>query len=129
MMIYIVLGALLVVFHSKAPMIISDEKELVEHASLLIVPLVLTNIFNPLQTVRKYVLQSLDEADYVLYSTAIVNLSVLAIVFVLYLFGLKLWSVYIGLFINYSAVSLIYSLRFNRTISRMRVEALSKNEA
>lgn len=76
----------------------------------VILPMVLMNLFNPIQTILKYVLLACGKAKSVLYITALINAVVLLYIIMTYFIGSKLHFVFTGLFINYFALSLIYAV-------------------
>lgn len=76
-MIYAALSMIMIIFRNKVPALISDEKALIEGAAKLILPMVLMNLFNPIQTILKYVLLACGKAKSVLYITALINAVVL----------------------------------------------------
>lgn len=77
------------------------------------------NLFNPIQVIYKYVLQALGEAKYVLYVTAIVNFLSLFCIFLLKENAFGMVSVFVGLFINYFIISMIYNRRTNKVINKL----------
>lgn len=109
-MIYAVLSMIMIIFRDKVPALISNETALIEGAAKLILPMVLMNLFNPIQTILKYVLLACGKAKSVLYITALINAVVLLYIIMTYFIGSKLHSVFTGLFINYFALSLIYAV-------------------
>ena len=109
-LIYITLSLVIVIFRDKVPMLISNETDLIAGAAKLILPMVLMNLFNPVQTILKYVLLACGKAKSVLYITALINVAVLAFIIITYFFYARLYLVFIGLFINYFVLSLIYAV-------------------
>lgn len=109
-MIYAVLSMIMIIFRDKVPALISNETALIEGAAKLILPMVLMNLFNPIQTILKYVLLACGKAKSVLYITALINAVVLLYIIMTYFIGSKLHFVFTGLFINYFALSLIYAV-------------------
>ncbi len=107
-LIYMVLSLVIVLFRKKVPMLISDETDLIVGAAKIIFPMVLMNLFNPAQTILKYVLLACGKAKFVLYITAIVNVVALAFIIVTNFFYKTLYLVFIGIFINYLLLFLIY---------------------
>ena len=91
-------------------MLISNETDLIEGAAKLIIPMVLMNLFNPVQTVLKYVLLACGKAKSVLYITALINIVVLAFIITTYFSYAGLYFVFIGLFINYFLLTIIYAV-------------------
>lgn len=114
--IYVVLSALTVIFRRQAPLLISDDMRLVSLAGRIIIPMVIMNLCNPFQTIYKYVLQACGDGKYVLYATALVNAAALGVIVLLYLLGGKMWSVFIGLFVNYSLAAFIYFRRLKNVV-------------
>lgn len=114
--IYAVLSALTVIFRRQVPLLISDDMRLVSLAGRIIIPMVIMNLCNPFQTIYKYVLQACDDGKYVLYATALVNAAALGVIVLLYLLGGKMWSVFIGLFVNYSLAAFIYFRRLKNVV-------------
>lgn len=110
LLIYIILSVVIVIFRNNVPMLISNETDLIEGAAKLIFPMVLMNLFNPVQTVLKYVLLACGKAKSVLYITALVNIVVLAFIISTYFFYARLYFVFIGLFINYFWLTIIYAV-------------------
>ncbi|MCM1047182.1 MAG: MATE family efflux transporter [Clostridiales bacterium] len=119
--IYAVLAIAVVVFRKDVPRIISDDMNLIAFAGGIIIPMVVMNIFNPIQTIYKYALQACGDGKYVLYITALVNAVVLAAIVALYMLGGRLWAVFIGLFINYSALAVVYMGRLKKVVEKIRV--------
>lgn len=109
-MIYATLSMIMIIFRNKVPALISNETALIEGAAKLILPMVLMNLFNPIQTILKYVLLACGKAKSVLYITALINAVVLLYIIMTYSIGSKLHFVFTGLFINYFALSLIYAV-------------------
>lgn len=114
--IYVVLSMIIIIFRDKVPMLISNETALIEGAAKLIFPMVLMNLFNPIQTILKYVLLACGKAKSVLYITALINAVVLLYITMTYFIGSKLYFVFIGLFINYFALSLIYAVYLRKIL-------------
>lgn len=108
--IYATLSLIIILFRDKVPSLISNETDLIAGATKLIFPMVLMNLFNPIQTILKYVLLACGKAKSVLYITALINAAVLMFIIATYFAGSKLYFVFIGLFINYFALSLIYAI-------------------
>lgn len=116
--IYVVLSIFVIIFKEDVPKIISNDKNLISLASQIMVPMVIMNLFNPIQTVYKYVLQACSDGKYVLYITAFINMIAFIIIMVLYILGWKLWSVFIGLFVNYVLAMFVYLFRLKKVISK-----------
>lgn len=114
--IYVVLSMIIIIFRDKVPMLISNETALIEGAAKLIFPMVLMNLFNPIQTILKYVLLACGKAKSVLYITASINAVVLLYIITTYFIGSKLYFVFTGLFINYFALSLIYTVYLRKIL-------------
>lgn len=119
--IYVVLSMIIIIFRDKVPMPISNETALIEGAAKLIFPMVLMNLFNPIQTILKYVLLACGKAKSVLYITALINAVVLLYITMTYFIGSKLYFVFIGLFINYFALSLIYAVYLRKFYFRTKI--------
>lgn len=119
--IYVVLSMIIIIFRDKVPMLISNETALIEGAAKLIFPMVLMNLFNPIQTILKYVLLACGKAKSVLYITALINAVVLLYITMTYFIGSKLYFVFIGLFINYFALSLIYAVYLRKFYFRTKI--------
>lgn len=117
--IYAVLSVLVVIFRKQVPLLISDDMRLVSLAGRIIIPMVIMNLFNPVQTIYKYVLQACSDGKYVLYATALVNATAFAVIVFIYMLGGKMWSVFIGLFVNYSLAAFVYSLRLKKVVRRL----------
>lgn len=116
--IYVVLSIFVIIFKEDVPKIISNDKNLISLASKIMVPMVIMNLFNPIQTVYKYVLQACSDGKYVLYITAFINMIAFIIIMVLYILGWKLWSVFIGLFVNYVLAMFVYLFRLKKVITK-----------
>lgn len=114
--IYVVLSMIIIIFRDKVPMLISNETALIEGAAKLIFPMVLMNLFNPIQTILKYVLLACGKAKSVLYITASINAVVLLYIITTYFIGSKLYFVFTGLFINYFALSFIYAVYLRKIL-------------
>lgn len=108
--IYAALSMIMIIFRDKVPALISNETALIEGAAKLILPMMLMNLFNPIQTILKYVLLACGKAKSVLYITALINAVILLYIITTYFIGSKLHFVFTGLFINYFALSLIYAV-------------------
>ena len=119
--IYVVLSMIIIIFRDKVPMLISNETALIEGAAKLIFPMVLMNLFNPIQTILKYVLLACGKAKSVLYIIALINAVVLLYITMTYFIGSKLYFVFIGLFINYFALSLIYAVYLRKFYFRTKI--------
>ncbi|MCX4298458.1 MAG: MATE family efflux transporter [Lachnospiraceae bacterium] len=119
--IYVVLSMIIIIFRDKVPMLISNETALIEGAAKLIFPMVLMNLFNLIQTILKYVLLACGKAKSVLYITALINAVVLLYITMTYFIGSKLYFVFIGLFINYFALSLIYAVYLRKFYFRTKI--------
>lgn len=124
-LIYIVLSLVVVIFRNQIPMLISDEMDLIESAANLILPMVLMNIFNPIQTIMKYVLLACGKAKSVLYMTALINLAVLAFIIITYFLYARLYFVFIGLFVNYFVLCFIYAICLKNFLLRKGREIVS----
>jgi len=114
--IYVVLSMIIIIFRDKVPALISNETALIEGAAKLIFPMVLMNLFNPIQTILKYVLLACGKAKSVLYITALINAVVLLYIITTYFIGSKLYFVFTGLFINYFALSLLYAVYLRKIL-------------
>ena len=110
LLIYIILSMVIIIFRNKVPMLISNETDLIEYAAKLIMPMVLMNLFNPVQTILKYVLLACGKAKSVLYITALVNITALVFIITTYFLYTRLYLVFTGLFINYFLLSIIYAV-------------------
>ncbi len=119
--IYVVLSMIIIILRDKVPMLISNETALIEGAAKLIFPMVLMNLFNPIQTILKYVLLACGKAKSVLYIIALINAVVLLYITMTYFIGSKLYFVFIGLFINYFALSLIYAVYLRKFYFRTKI--------
>ena len=115
-LIYLILGVILVLFRNNAPKIISNDSELIALAATLIIPMFFMNLFNPVQTIYKYVLQACNESKFVLYITAIINLAIVLVIILLQLIKQNIFWIFAGLFINYFTLTIIYSIRLNKQI-------------
>ena len=96
--IFLVLGIMMAVFRNYVPMIISDKKELIVYSSKIIIPMILFNLLNPVQTIYKYVLQACEDGKFVFYATASINVLALIIILGLGMFELRLTAIFVGLF-------------------------------
>lgn len=113
MVIYLALGTLMVVFRNQVPKIITDDKQLISFAAVIILPMVLANLFNPIQTIYKYILQACDDAKFVLYTTAAVNLASFVLMLCLQSL-LEMFAVFVCLLLNYAVITAIYSDRIRK---------------
>jgi MATE efflux family protein len=117
--IFVVISMLVFCGKNIIPRLISNDETLVIYASDIILPMIIMNLFNPIQVIYKYVLQALGEAKYVLYVTAIVNFLSLFCIFLLKENAFGMVSVFVGLFINYFIISMIYNRRTNKVINKL----------
>lgn len=127
-LIFLIFSIIFIVFRDRIPQLISNEMDLIVGASNLVIPMVLMNLFNPAQTILKYVLLACGKAKTVLYFTALINAVILAAVAIIYFNGPKIYSVFIGLFINYFALSVIYAVCIKNFIQKKENESLSPQE-
>lgn len=117
-LIYAALSMIIIIFRDKVPALISNETGLIESAAKLILPMVLMNLFNPIQTILKYVLLACGKAKSVLCITAVINAAVLLYIVTTYFIDARLCFVFIGLFMNYFALSLIYAVYLRKIYYR-----------
>ena len=116
--IYVVLSIFVIIFKNDVPKMISNDKNLIGLASQIMIPMVIMNLFNPIQTIYKYVLQACSDGKYVLYITALINVIAFIIIMILYMIGWKLWSVFIGFFVNYVLAMFVYLFRLKKVVSK-----------
>lgn len=116
MAFYFVLGTILIIFRAQIPKIITDDVSLMTFASMIILPMLVANVFNPIQTIYKYVLQACDDGKYVLYVTAAVNL-VVFVLMILLQSVLEVFAVFVCLLLNYGVIALIYGKRLRKKSS------------
>ena len=80
--IYVVLSIFVIIFKNDVPKMISNDKNLIGLASQIMIPMVIMNLFNPIQTIYKYVLQACSDGKYVLYITALINVIAFIIIMI-----------------------------------------------
>jgi Na+-driven multidrug efflux pump len=120
MIIYIVISLFIIIFKSYVPRIISNDLNLINYASKIIILMVLVNLFNPMQTVYKYALQACNDGKYVLYITAMVNLGILILICLLtFVFNIGIVGVFLSLFINYLLLMLLYTSRYKKVLYKL----------
>ncbi len=118
MAVFFVLSVVLILLRADMPRLISDDAALIRYASMLILPMCLMNLFNPVQTIYKYVLQACGDGTFVLYGTAIVNALVLGMILVLHWGSAGVYAVVVGLFFNYLVLSVMYHIRLQKVLEK-----------
>lgn len=119
MSFYIVMSVLYIAFRKYLPNIISDDKNVIEGASDLMIFIIITHIFNPVMTMYKNALIAMKEAKFVLYQTTIINIFTVAIVFIfVYIFHLGLYGVFLSSFLNSLLVFVLFYIKLKKVIKR-----------
>ncbi|WP_072968226.1 MATE family efflux transporter [Thermoanaerobacter uzonensis] len=121
------IAIVVIIFRNKVPYIITDDVNLIKMSSSYIVIGIIANVFNLPATVYKYSLQGINDEMWVFLSSVALNLFSLGIIFILTLvFRMGLYGVYIGIFIDYLLLSVIFILRYNFSLGKYRKNNLSK---
>jgi Na+-driven multidrug efflux pump len=121
------IAIVVIIFRNKVPYIITDDVNLIKMSSSYIVIGIIANVFNLPATVYKYSLQGINDEMWVFLSSVALNLFSLGIIFILTLvFRMGLYGVYIGIFIDYLLLSVIFILRYNFLLGKYRKNNLSK---
>lgn len=115
--IFVFLSVIVIIFRKQIPMLISNDEELITFAGKLVIPMVIMNIFNPAQTIYKYVLQAYGDGSFVLYSTAIINLCVLGFIVLSYVISPRIEFIFVGLFFNYMINYIVYMLKCRKRLA------------
>lgn len=112
---YIALSIFYIIFRNYLPHIISEDKNVIEGASNLIIFMILTHIFNPVMTMYKNALIAVKEAKFVLYQMTIINtITVIIILLLVYCFHLGLYGVLLGSFINSLLAFILFYAKFKK---------------
>ncbi|YAR63389.1 MATE family efflux transporter [Bacillus cytotoxicus] len=99
MLFYIFLSIIFIYFKYEVSAFITNDINLINYATNILIFIILANIFNPLHNVYKYALQAIGQSNYVLIKTAIINLITFLIMLIsIFMFKLNLFGVFISLF-------------------------------
>ena len=117
LLIYIVVAVLLYIFRDVLPLIVTDNTDVVDIAAWFFAFMLIARLFEIVSTIYRYSLQVIGQSKFVLYQTAIFNLlTVIILVTTTQVFNLGLYGVFVCLLINYTIVSIVYILKYNKTI-------------
>jgi putative efflux protein, MATE family len=114
--IFALLSVIVIFFRRQVPRLISADEELIVFAGMIVIPMVIMNLFNPVQTIYKYVLQAYGDGSFVLYSTAVINLTVLGFIILLYKAAPRIEVIFVGLFFNYMFSCIFYMYRYKNRL-------------
>lgn len=114
--IFALLSVIVIFFRRQVPRLISADEELIAFAGMIVIPMVIMNLFNPVQTIYKYVLQAYGDGSFVLYSTAVINLTVLGFIILLYKAAPRIEVIFVGLFFNYMFSCIFYMYRYKNRL-------------
>ncbi|MFY0230835.1 MATE family efflux transporter [Bacillus cytotoxicus] len=120
MLFYIFLSIIFIYFKYEVSAFITNDINLINYATNILIFIILANIFNPLHNVYKYALQALGQSNYVLIKTAIINLITFLIMLIsIFMFKLNLFGVFISLFFNYVMLSIIFSKKYKDVLKNI----------
>ena len=114
--IFALLSVIVIFFRRQVPRLISADEELIAFAGMIVIPMVIMNLFNPVQTIYKYVLQAYGDGSFVLYSTTVINLTVLGFIILLYKAAPRIEVIFVGLFFNYMFSCIFYMYRYKNRL-------------
>ncbi|WP_373897417.1 MATE family efflux transporter [Haloimpatiens sp. FM7315] len=116
---YSALSIIFLLMKNYIPRIITNDYKLI-YNSIKYMPLVfLANIFYIPSTIYKYSLQGIEDEKWVLFSSIIINILGLLLIFMLsQIINLKLQGVYVELALNYIILSIVFYYRFEKDINK-----------
>ena len=115
--LFIVGGFIVLFFRKQIPRLISEDEVLSLAASMVMLPMVLMNFFNPIQTIYKYALQAYGDGNFVLYTAAFVDFIILGFILAVYWIKPTIVIIFVGLFFSYLLNYLIYRGRLKKQMS------------
>lgn len=115
--LFIVGGFIVLFFRKQIPRLISEDEVLILAASMVMLPMMLMNFFNPIQTIYKYALQAYGDGNFVLYTAAFVDFIILGFILAVYWIKPTIVIIFVGLFFSYLLNYLIYRGRLKKQMS------------
>ncbi len=111
--LFIVGGFIVLFFRKQIPRLISEDEVLSLAASMVMLPMVLMNFFNPIQTIYKYALQAYGDGNF----AAFVDFIILGFILAVYWIKPTIVIIFVGLFFSYLLNYLIYRGRLKKQMS------------
>jgi MATE family multidrug resistance protein len=116
-----VIALIAILFKNQVPMIITDDANLIAASTSYITIGILSNIFDLPAIVYKYSLQGINDEKWTFVSSTIISCLSLCMLFLLGVsLNMKLYGIYIGLFIYYLGLSVTFFFRYSYVIDKYR---------
>jgi len=116
--IYVVLGIVFILAKNYLPAIVSDDIKPQQIASLFLVYFIIANSVSPFANTYMCALQALGLNVFILYSTAIINIFILLLMFVFtIIFNMSLYGIALCVLLNDIFKGLAYYKKYNKEIT------------
>lgn len=119
MILYALMAGLFFLLRAPVIRFITDNSSLIACSSSIFVALWAANIFKPLFDIYKSALQAIGKSSYVLIATCIVHTGALMLIYLLVIVSdLKIYGVFLGLFIDYFIGFVVLSAKYKFKMMR-----------